>query len=330
MSRVLVTGCAGMIGSHVCDRLLENSHEVYGVDDLSGGVRENVPKAVRFFKDDIGDAFAMRHAFSVAQPDFVIHGAAFAAENLSHNTRVFTIENNLAGEAVIRNLSIEFDVKCMVSLSSIAVMGHQEPPFHDDTTPSPRDPYGICKFAGELDARAAREFHGLNYCVVRPHNCLGTRQNYSDRYRNVAAIFVRQALEGKPLTIFGTGEQTRAFSPVSYVSEIIAKTIDRPACWNQPFNVGCEDVITVKDLANLVILTSGANTYPQYLEARKEASHAHMTHGICAELFKEVVCRDSIVTALQGMIDEARTKGFRPMQKGPRIEVAKGLPDSWK
>jgi UDP-glucose 4-epimerase len=330
MSRVLVTGCAGMIGSHICDRLIENGHDTFGVDDLSGGARENVPCATKFFKDDIGDALAMRHVFTVSSPEFVINCAAFAAENLSHNTRVFTIENNLAGEAVVRNHCIEWDVKCMVSLSSIAVMGHQEPPFHDDTPPAPRDPYGIMKYAGELDARAAFEFHGLNYCVVRPHNVLGTRQNYSDRYRNVAAIFIRRALENKPLTIFGDGEQTRAFSPVSYVSDVIARTIDRPKCWNQAFNVGCEDVITVRELAHLVILVSGQKSDIQYLPARKEACHAHMTHRICADLFGDVICHDSIVTALQGMIGEARPKSFRPMQRGPRIEVTKGLPESWK
>jgi UDP-glucose 4-epimerase len=329
MSRVLVTGVAGMIMSHVCDRLIENGHDVFGVDDLSGGVRENVPRGVKFFKDDIGDAFAMRHAFSVAQPDFVIHGAAFAAENLSHNTRVFTIENNLAGEAVIRNLSIEFEVKCMVSLSSIAVMGHQEPPFHDDTPPMPEDPYGICKFAGELDARAAYKFHGLNYCVWRPHNVAGTRQNGSDKYRNVAAIFIRQALEKKPLTIFGDGSQTRAFSPVGYVSKIIAQTVDRSEVWNGAYNLGSDRVITILNLAKIVCELTGVQENFQFLDQRKDAKHAHMTHLCCQKFFPEVSDSEEIRTVLSSMIAEARAKGYRPMQRGPRIEVQKGLPPSW-
>lgn len=326
MSKLLVTGCAGMIMSHVCDHLLKNSHEVVGIDDLSGGKRSNVPDGVEFIRCSLSNAGSLfrRHKFFA-----VLHGAAFAAENLSHNTRVFTIQNNLAGEAIIRNACINYDVQCMVSLSSIAVMGHERPPFGDGAAPNPRDVYGIMKFAGELDARSAHDFHGLNYSVVRPHNVVGTHQNYSDRYRNVAAIFIRQALEGRPLTIFGDGSQTRAFSPVSYVAQIIAEIVDKPEVWNQTFNVGSDRVMTVKALADMVAKLADVSCQIDYLPARKEASHAHMIHTICRKHFSHVP-EPPLEKVLREMIAEARKKGFSRMQTGPEIEVGKGLPENWK
>jgi len=333
MSRVLVTGAAGMIMSHCVDHLIKNRHTVFAVDDLSGGSLSNIPQELlddwRFAEFSTTDESDMERVLKDFLPDFVLHGAAFAAENLSNNCRVFTIQNNLVGEAVIRNACINHGVKCMVSLSSIAVMGHQEPPFHDDTQPSPRDVYGVMKYAGELDARAAYDFHGLNYCIVRPHNVVGIRQNYSDRFRNVAAIFIRQALEGKPFTIFGDGSQTRAFSPVSYVSQIIAEIVDRPDVWNQTFNIGSDKVMSVEDIAYLISKFTKTDWKVNYLPARKEANHAHMVHSICQKHFAHVP-EPSIEEVLKEMIAEARIQGFSPMQKGPDIEVAAGLPESWK
>lgn len=329
MSKVLVTGLLGMIGSWVGEHLLRAGHDVYGIDDCSGGNYDNLPKGARSYRGSTCDWGVVEVQVVHHRPDFVIHCAAFASENLSHNARVFTIENNLVGEAMVRNACINHGVKCMVSLSSIAVMGHQKPPFGDGTEPMPQDPYAITKFAGELDARAAREFHGLNYVVCRPHNCLGLRQNYADKTRNVAAIFIRQALEGKPFTIFGDGNQTRAFSPVATVSQIIAETIDRPDVWNKTFNVGSDRVMSVKALAEMIAAIAEVPCKIEYLPERKEASHAHMIHSTCRKYFGHVLEPD-IEDVLAEMIHEARTNGFKPMQDGPAIEVERGLPESWR
>lgn len=332
MSIVMVTGCCGMIGSHVVDRLIENGHKVWGVDDMSGGMRTNLPPDFDLVQMNCIEAKCLEFVNGADPVDFVIHCAAFAAENLSHNARVFTIQNNLVGEAVMRNFCIRHNVKCMVSLSSIAVMGHQRPPFDDDTPPMPADPYGVTKFAGELDARAAHAFHGLNYCVMRPHNVIGIRQNYADRFRNVAAIFIRQAFEGKPLTIFGDGFQTRAFSPVSYVSKVIAATIDSPECWNHVFNVGAEFPVSVDQLARTICALVGVKPNIVHLPARQEAEEAWMTHEKCRRFFPEIPIppAEALVETLSGMVEEMRGKTFPPMQKGPTIELKEGLPESWK
>lgn len=330
MSRVFVTGNAGFVMSHVVDRLLENGHTVFGVDNLDGGSMTNVRRDSFFTEGSICDASLIAKIFDSFQPDFCIHGAAFAAENLSNNTRVFTIQNNLVGEAVVRNACINHDVKCMVSLSSIAVMGHQTPPFDDDTQPAPRDVYGVMKYSGEIDARCAYEFHGLPYVVLRPHNVVGLRQNAADQFRNVATIFIRQTLEGKPLTIFGDGSQTRAFSPVSYVSRVIAETIERKKTWNKAFNVGSDMPITVLNLAQLISRLCGVPENFQFLEARKEALHAHMSHDKCRKFFPDIPDPEPLDKTLTDMIADARLKGFPPMQKGPEIEIEKGLPEIWK
>lgn len=328
---IFTTGTAGFIMSHVADILIAAGHSVVAIDDLSGGHMRNVPSGACFYKGSITNAELVNNIFRHHLPDAVIHGAAMAAENLSHNCRAFTVENNLLGEMVIRNAAINHEVEVMVSLSSIAVMGHQQPPFHDDTPPTPCDPYGWSKYAGELDARSAQSFHGLNYATFRPHNVVGVRQNLSDPFRNVASILIRQSLRGEPLTIFGDGTQTRAFSPVSYAAKVIAACIDRPDTWNQVYNLGSDRVLSVHDLAVKIcrIVQVGEPTF-QFLPARKEAAHAHMTHAKVQSAFPDIMDMDSLELVLADMIEDARGKIGEPMRQGPPIEVMAGLPESWK
>lgn len=326
---VLITGLCGMIGSHVAERVLRD-FSVVGMDDLSGGNVENVPQGALFQWASIANASAVQRIFEKYQPRFVIHCAAMAAENLSHNCRVHTYQNNLVGEAIIRNAAIKYGVECMVSMSSIAVMGHQEPPFTEETTPAPCDPYGVSKWAGEMDARCAKEFFDLNYVVFRPHNVIGRAQSLSDRYRNVASIFIRAIKEGKPLPIFGDGEQTRAFSPVSYVADVIAASIQRPATWNQIYNVGSDDPMSVNQLAAMLEKLMKKPLPRIYMEQRKEAVHAHMTHDKVRAIFPDIRPQEDIESVLSNMLEEALTSDLPPMQKGPDIEIAKNLPASWK
>lgn len=338
---ILTTGTAGFIMSHVARELLAAGHTVVGLDDLSGGHMRNVPDNVCFYKGSIGNEELVQNIFQHHSFDAVIHGAAMAAENLSHNCRAFTVENNLLGEMVVRNAAINHKVQVMASLSSIAVMGHQEPPFHDDTPPTPVDPYGWAKYAGELDARSAHSFHGMNYVVFRPHNVVGVGQNLSDPFRNVASIFIRQALLGEQLTIFGDGSQTRAFSPVSYVAKVIAASIDRPETWNQVYNLGSDRVLSVYDLAikigRLICNVPVGGSYDinpkwllRFLPARKEAQHAHMTHAKVQAAFPDILDIDSLELVLADMVADAQGKINEPMRPGPPIEVTDGLPDSWK
>ena len=194
MSKTLVTGGAGFIGAHVVNRLLEVGHEVVALDDLSGGFRENVNEKAIFIEGSINDDKLINDIFLKYNFEYVYHLAAYAAEGLSHFIRKFNYNNNLIGSINLINASIKHKVKCFVFTSSIAVYGTQTLPMIESADPKPEDPYGVAKYAVELDLKAARSMFGLNYIIFRPHNVYGPLQNIGDRYRNVIGIFMNQFL----------------------------------------------------------------------------------------------------------------------------------------
>ena len=223
-----------MIGSHLCDHLVENGHSVVGVDDLSGGFEENIPRTIlRFYKDDIRDAGRIEAIFGEEKPEYVIHAAAFAAEQLAPFIRRYTYDVNVLGSMSIINAAVRHECRGLVFLSSIAVYGHGIPPFNESSLLEPADPYGIAKMAVELDLKAAQAMFGLPFIIFRPFNVYGPRQNIGDAYRNVVGIFMNQCLQGKPMTIFGDGEQVGAFSHISMVAPAIARSIDMADSWGQ-------------------------------------------------------------------------------------------------
>ncbi|MEQ8521146.1 MAG: NAD-dependent epimerase/dehydratase family protein, partial [Vicingaceae bacterium] len=210
-STILVTGAAGFIGSHVCDHLLSQGNQVVALDDLSGGFRDNVNEKAEFVKGSITDVALINELFAKHKFEYVFHLAAYAAEGLSHFIRNFNYHNNLIGSINLINASVNAGtVKCFVFTSSIAVYGHNQLPMKEETVPAPEDPYGIAKYAVEQDLRAAKEMFGLDSMIFRPHNVYGERQNIGDPYRNVVGIFMNQIMQGKKLTIFGDGSQSRA------------------------------------------------------------------------------------------------------------------------
>ncbi len=236
--KALVTGAAGFIGSHVAAWLLRDGMDVVALDDLSGGARENVPAAARWTPGSVTDYALLGDLFAREKFDYVYHLAAYAAEGLSHFIRRYNYETNLMGSVNLINLSVLHHVKCFVFTSSIAVYGANQLPMTEAMTPHPEDPYGVSKYAVELDLAAARRQFGLNYIVFRPHNVYGERQNIGDKYRNVVGIFMNQILRGEPLTIFGDGEQTRAFSYIDDVAPVIARSVWNEAAYGEAFNVG--------------------------------------------------------------------------------------------
>lgn len=256
-SRILVTGAAGFIGSHVCRHLLAAHHHVVGLDDLSGGFKDYVPAGVNFVEGSITDAALIKELFAEHQFEFVFHLAAYAAEGLSHFIKHFNYTNNLLGSVNLINASVNHNVKCFVFTSSIAVYGRNQVPMTEDAVPQPEDPYGIAKYAVELDLREAHEMFGLNYVIFRPHNVYGEFQNIGDRYRNVIGIFMNQILQSQPMTVFGDGSQTRAFSYIDDVAPVIAASIERSQSHNEIFNVGADKPYSVNELAGVVARAMG-------------------------------------------------------------------------
>jgi len=325
---VLVTGAAGFIGSHVANALIEAGHDVVGLDDLSGGFAANVPSQVAFHNGSILDEPLLRRIFREHRIEYVYHLAAYAAEGLSHFIRHFNYTNNVVGSMNLVNAAVAADVTCFVFTSSIAVYGAGQVPMREDVAPEPEDPYGIAKYAVELDLRAAKRMFGLDWIVFRPHNVYGERQNLGDRYRNVIGIFMNQLMQGLPMTIFGDGSQTRAFSYIGDVAPLMARAIEQPAAYNEVFNIGADQPTSVNDLAALVARAMGVPPVTTHLEPRKEVVHAFADHSKIARVFGYHP-RWSLADGLERMAAWAKHAG--PASPSPRqhIELTRNLPPSW-
>jgi UDP-glucose 4-epimerase len=327
-TKVLVTGGAGFIGSHLIDDLLALGYEVVCLDDLSGGYRENVAAAAEFVAGSVCDVDLVNELFARHKFDYVYHLAAYAAEGLSHFIRRFNYDTNLIGSVNLINAAVMHDVKCFVFTSSIAVYGANQVPMTEDLMPSPEDPYGVSKLAVELDLRAARHMFGLNYVVFRPHNVYGERQNIADRYRNVVGIFMNQILKGEPMTVFGDGEQTRAFSYVKDVTPMIARAPQNPRAYNEVFNIGADTPYTVNYLAQCVAEAMGAPLNLTHLPARNEVVHAYSSHDKVAAVFA-ARSQYSLPDGLARMTAWVRDHGARSTPLFQNIEVPRNMPPSW-
>jgi UDP-glucose 4-epimerase len=328
-SQVLVTGAAGFMGSHLCRHLIDQGHEVVGLDDLSGGFQDQVPPRTAFVAGSVTDTALVERLFEKHRFDYVFHLAAYAAEGLSHFIKRFNYTNNLLGSVNLINAAVNNNIKCFVFTSSIAVYGRNQVPMAEDLAPQPEDPYGIAKYAVELDLREAHEFFGLNYVIFRPHNVYGENQNIGDRYRNVIGIFMNQLMQGKPMTIFGDGKQTRAFSYIDDVAPVIAASIARPESYNQVFNVGADCVYSVIDLAHAVAKAMGAQPNIKHLEARNEVVHAYSSHEKVQNRFGDLIKNVPLETGLARMSAWAGRAGPRQGKPFSGIEVHKKLPPSW-
>jgi len=324
----LVTGGAGFMGSHVAEELRIRGHDVVVVDDLSGGFTENVPAQCKFIEGSVGDYGLIQRLFRDNQFDYVFHLAAYAAEGLSHFIKRFNYENNLIGSINLINASVNYDVKCFVFTSSIAVYGAAQPPVTEDMIPLPEDPYGIAKYAVELDLKASHELFGLNYIIFRPHNVYGERQNIGDKYRNVIGIFINQLMHGKPMTFFGDGSQTRAFSYIGDIAPVIARSVYERHAYNQTFNVGADKPYSVNHLAQVVASAMGMECRVELLEARKEVVHAFSSHAKAQEVFG-VQPQTPLEEGVERMVEWAKSAGPRRSKDFENIEIEKNLPTSW-
>jgi UDP-glucose 4-epimerase len=324
----LVTGGAGFIGSHVAQELVQMGHQVVVLDDLSGGNVGNVPLGATLAVASILDCDKIKSLFEQHRFDYVFHLAAYAAEGLSHFIKHFNYQNNLIGSVNLINASVNYGVKCFVFTSSIAVYGAAPLPMVESTLPQPEDPYGIAKYAVEMELQATHHMFGLDYIVFRPHNVYGEHQNIGDKYRNVIGIFMNQIMQGKPMTIFGDGTQTRAFSYIADVAPIIARSIDVPTAHNQVFNVGADTPHSLNELAKAVAHAMGVKPEIVHVPPRNEVKHAYSTHEKCRRILGE-----SAPTPLQEGLDRmaqwAKSVGPRQSRRFSEVEISRNLPPSW-
>ena len=326
---ILVTGGAGFLGSHVVDSLIASGNRVIVLDDLSGGFRDNIHLQAEFVEGSILDYKLVNMLFDKYPIRHVYHLAAYAAEGLSHFIKRFNYQNNLIGSVNLINSSITHEVECFVFTSSIAVYGSNQLPMREDLTPTPEDPYGIAKLAVEQELSASHNMFGLNYVIFRPHNVYGERQNIGDPYRNVIGIFMNQIMQGKPLTIFGDGTQTRAFSYVRDIAPVIAQAHDNAKAYGQILNIGADEAFSLNYLAENVCQAMETTAEIVYLPARREVLHAYPSHAAVRTLF-DCFPETPFEEGLSRMAAWARKVGPRHGSAFSEIEIDRGMPPSWR
>ena len=327
---VVITGVAGLLGSRLADWIIENQPEfqVIGIDDLSGGFKENVNPAVKFYAHDLvtGD---INQIFRDNKIDYVFHFAAYAAEGLSPFIRSFNYDNNLKATARLINECIKHDVKRLIFTSSLAVYGHAFGGIFDEKQQqAPIDPYGVAKYACEMDIQIAGEQHGLDWCIIRPHNVYGIKQNIWDKYRNVLGIWMYQHLNGLDMTIFGDGEQTRAFSFIDDSLEPLWNAAIKPEASKEIINLGGIEEISIKKASNILReVIGGGNVI--HLEPRHEVKHSIPTYQKSIDIlgFKH---KTNLEEGLMRMWDWAQLQPMRNRFIWPSYELDKGIYSFWK
>ena len=328
---VLITGVAGLLGSRLADWILENDPDVtvIGIDNFSGGYVENINSRVKFYKLDlIRDSIS--DLFQKYDIDYVFHFAAYAAEGLSPFIRGFNYDNNLKSTARILNQCIKHDVKRLIFTSSMAVYGHgEDQAFDEKQTPCPIDPYGVAKYACEMDIKIAGEQHGLDWCIIRPHNVYGAKQNIWDKYRNVLGIWMYQHLNGKPMTVFGSGNQTRAFSYIDDSLRPLWNAAIEPRASKQIINLGGIHSVSILEANNILKNVIGCTENTVFFEKRHEVMHAISTYQKSIDIlgFKH---ETDLEDGLMKMWEWAKVQPMRNQFIWPSFELDKGLYSFWE
>jgi len=327
--RVLITGVAGFLGSRLADWIIEHipDVEVIGIDNLSGGYKENLHDLVEFFPVDILDD-KVSEVFSTYRPDYVFHFAAFAAEGLSPFVRSYNYRNNLEATSKIVTECIKNDVTRLIFSSTMGVYGDNPTPFYESDQPNPIDPYGIAKYACELDIRVAGEHHGLDWCIIRPHNVYGVKQNIWDRYRNVLGIWMHQHINGLPMTIYGDGEQTRAFSYIDDCLEPLWKSSQESTCSKQIINLGGTKHYSMNEANEIIREVMGGGTL-SYKEKRYEVKNAYSSYQKSIDLLG-YNDKTSLIDGLTTMWNWVKTQPNRVRKGFNHYELDKGLYSFWK
>ncbi len=325
---ILITGVAGLIGSRMADWIIENQPEytVIGIDNLSGGYIENVNENVKFYQRDLKDS--IEDIFIEHSPLYVYHFAAYAAEGLSPFIRKFNYENNLVVTANIINNCIKHNTKRLIFTSSMAVYGKGTPPFDESHDPAPVDPYGIAKYACEMDIQVAGEQHGLDWCIIRPHNVYGINQNIWDKYRNVLGIWMYQYLNNESMTIFGDGKQTRAFTYIDDCLLPLWKSAIQENCSKEIINLGGIVYNSINE-ANQILRNIIKEGEVEYKEQRHEVKDAHPTWDKSVRLL-DYKHTTPLQEGLLKMWEWAKKQPTRERFQWENYELEKGIYSFWK
>ncbi|MDO8619473.1 MAG: NAD-dependent epimerase/dehydratase family protein [Candidatus Daviesbacteria bacterium] len=267
--KVLVTGGAGFIGSHLSDKLIQAGHSVSIIDDLSGGKKEHLNRKAKFYQLDLRNVEKTDKAIKIIKPEIVFHLAANAAENKAQFSPIDITTRNW--NAFINTLvsSLRYGMKRFIVTSSIAVYGSQQTPFKETAKGEPEDLYGVSKLAMEESLKILSKVHKFEYVITRPHNVYGPRQNMNDPYRNVVTIFMNALLKKQAFHIYGDGEQRRCFSYINDVVDAIFKC-GFGNFHSMIFNIGADKDYSINQLSEAIQKVTKINIPPIYIDERPQ------------------------------------------------------------
>lgn len=328
--KILVTGIAGFLGSHVAERLIQQGHTVSGIDSLIGGYRDNVPKEAEFFQMDLLDYDELEKAFH--EQEIIIHTACTAYEGLSVFSPAYVSANTFQITLNALSWAIRSNSKKFVFLSSMARYGAQENlPFTEEMEPKPQDPYGISKYAAELAVKNLCETHNLDYTILVPHNIIGPRQKYDDPYRNVASIMINRMLQGKQPIIYGDGEQQRCFSFINDVVDPLVRSCFDPYASKKVINVGPdEESITINQLALILAEILDFKLDPIYFPDRPQEVKIATCSADLARAILGYSTSTDLKTGLHELVNWIKVKGAKPFLYHLPLEiVSEQTPRTW-
>ncbi len=329
MKKVLVTGGAGFIGSHLVDKLIEKKYKVAIIDDFSGGSIKNCNKKAKVFKIDIRDFKKTENAISSFKPEIVYHLAANAAENKAQFSPVDITSRNFDGSIKVLTASIRSGVKKFIFTSSIAVYGSLQTPFREKDKAIPEDLYGVSKLAFEESLKILSKVHKFEYVITRPHNVYGPRQNMTDPYRNVVTIFMNSILQNKPYYIYGKGNQRRCFSYIDDVVKALVKCSSSKLS-GITFNIGSDSDCSVKELSDSILRITNSNLKPIYISERPQEVKIAISDHKLSKKYLKYEDRTSLEKGLTKTWEWVKSEGYKK-PKFNTIEIDSPLlPENWK
>jgi UDP-glucose 4-epimerase len=275
--RVLITGGAGFIGSHLSDAYIERGDEVFIIDDLSTGSIDNIQHLKRhprfhYTIDSVQNYPVL--AELVDQCDVIVHLAAAVGVKLIVESPVRTIETNIRGTEILLDIANKKKKKCLIASTSEVYGLSEQVPFREDgnlvmgATTKGRWSYACSKAIDEFLALAYWHEKKLPTIVVRLFNTVGPRQ--TGQYGMVVPTLVKQALSGRPLTVYGSGDQTRCFGYVGDITRALVKLLDHPQAVGEVYNIGSTEEVSITQLAQKIREITGSTSeivYVPYSEA---------------------------------------------------------------
>ena len=328
--KILITGVAGFLGSHLAEKLHDLGHQIVGIDNMMGGYEDNVYEKIEFHKMDCCDLLKVQKIMK--DVDIVYHCAATAHEGLSVFSPYEITKNNYLASVSIFTAAINNKVKRIVYCSSMARYGNSKTPFTEDMEPNPIDPYAISKVASEKVLANLCEINNIEYVIAVPHNIIGPRQRYDDPFRNVVSIMLNRMMQKKAPIIYGDGEQKRCFSYIDDCISCLIPMMDQKNLHREIINIGPdEEFVTVNYVAELCSNISGFNAEPIHKKDRPQ----EVKHALCsADKARKLLNYKTPTSLKDGIIktyEYIKKRGTKDFDYNINLEIINDLtPETWK